>query len=343
LSSSSSALSILVFFVLLPYSKPASHPGLKFQLDYFLRAWLGGPWQGLALLVGVAAVMLLIQRNTICPQVRPALLMPGLFSLIFAGMLTLSRGGFGLEQADASRYITHTLMLGLSALLALALAGDSSRSGEVPLLGAFLVLITGMGSFPQRFSTQGNTYTQAWEQAQSWAEEKRERFVCHAQQSVLAKQGIQLQQPCQWIHPRQWMLTSYFEGRAPIRPMGWHRSLLQVRLANPSKTRSSPAIHFHIDKNRLESNNLEVSGWAFPRANPEDLLYVVADYGPRERWAVAVNQTRSDVQRAFSLNTSRLGFKASLPRISNGQPLQAVLIAGPNQSVQIWEDPSAND
>ncbi len=145
LVTASTAVAGLTWFVLLPYSKPAGHPEMSFQLDYFLRAWLGGPWQGLAVLAVMMAAVLLGRRQPIARSHWPALLMPGLLCVLLAGMITLSRAGFGVEQANSSRYISHNLMLGLTALLALALADDRSKRPSTPLLGGFLVLVTTLG------------------------------------------------------------------------------------------------------------------------------------------------------------------------------------------------------
>jgi hypothetical protein len=337
LVSGSTALAGLCFFVLLPYSKPAGHPELSFQLDYFLRAWLGGPWQGLALLSVVITAVLLGRRQAIARTAWPALLMPGLFSLLFAGMITLSRAGFGLEQANSSRYVSHSLMLGLSALLALALVDDRNRRGPTPLLGGFLVLIATLGSFPQGLHGSGLSYAGAWAEGRRWAQQKRTRFACNAQHAALAAHKIHLIEPCKEIHPRQRMVDRYFQNEWPVKPLRWHQELLRR-----SAVSKKGAILHQLDQSVVGANAVELRGWAFAKNDPDQPLYLLADYGSSEQLGLPINQTRRDVKRVHKLSTAAVGFATALPRRHNNKPLRAVLIGTPTQSVQIWQDPSAD-
>ena len=337
LVSGSTALAGLCFFVLLPYSKPAGHPELSFQLDYFLRAWLGGPWQGLALLCVVIAAVLLGRRQAIARTIWPALLMPGLFSLVFAGMITLSRAGFGLEQANSSRYVSHSLMLGLSALLALALVDDRGRRGPAPLLGGFLVLITGLGSFPQGLQAGGLSYSGAWAEGRRWAEQKRRRFICHAEQGALAAHNIRLIEPCKEIHPRQRVVDRYFQNEWPVKPLGWHQELLRG-----SAMSKRGDIAYQLDQAVADTKTVQLRGWSFVINDPGQPLYLLADYGTSEQLGLRINEPRRDVKRAHKLSTAAVGFNTALPRSHNNKPLRAVLIGTPTQSVQIWQDPSVD-
>jgi hypothetical protein len=337
LVSISTALAGLMFYALLPYTKPAGHPELIFQLDYFLRASLGGPWQGLAVLCVVIAAVLLGRRVAVAREHWPAVLMPGLFSLLFAGMITLSRAGFGLEQANSSRYVSHSLMLGLTALLSLALIDDQSRRRQTPLLGGFLVLLTTLGSFPQGLQAGGLSYSGAWGEGRRWAQQKRERFVCNAQQAALAAQNIRLLEPCQEVHPDQNKVNRYVQGASTVQPMGWHRQLLQ-RSATPT----SVVILQAIDQQALSAATLQLRGWAFVQSNPKQQLYLLADYGTAQQLALPIHQPRRDVKRAHKLPTKNVGFETTLPRSFEGKPLRVVRIGTPFRSVQIWEDPNVN-
>lgn len=338
LVTASTALAGLTFFVLLPYRKPAAHPELSFQLDYFMRAWLGGPWQGLAVLAVVIAAVLLGRRQPIAKSHWPALLMPGLFSVIFAGMITLSRAGFGVEQANASRYITHTLMLGLTALLALAISDDRSQRPTTPLLGGGLVLLSTLGSFPQSLQPGGLSYTGAWTQAKRSAEQNRHRFVCHADQAALVAQNIRLLKPCQEIYPHQRVVDRYFRNASPIQPMGWHLQLLTAQRPTPSGS-----IRFHLDQQNLSPTAVQLQGWAFQNSQKSQQLYLIADYGGSELLAVPVDQPREDVKRSVGSSSAQVGFNATFPRRQNGQPLRVVRVGTPNRAVQLWKDPSADD
>ena len=337
LVSTSSAIAGLSFFVLLPYSKPAGHPELSFQIDYFLRAWLGGPWQGLALLCVVIAAVLLGRRQLILRASWPALLLPGLFSILFAGMITLSRAGFGIEQANSSRYITHSLMLGLTALLALAMADDHSRRPATPLLGGFLALLTTIGSFPQGLQAGGLSYTGAWNEGRRWAEQKRKRFICHAEQANLSASNIRLQNPCNEIFPDQRVIDQYFQKALPVHPLGWHHQLL----INQTIPANGP-IRYNVDDQTFKPSSIQLKGWAFMKSKIREQLYLIADYGNQGQVAVPVNQPRRGVKRSLGLSTARVGFDATFPQSQNGQLLRAVRVGTPTQSVQIWQDPSAD-
>lgn len=335
--SSSTALSGLCFFVLLPYNKPSGHPELVFHLDYFLKSWLGGPWQGLALLCVVITAVLLGRRQAIAKQHWPAVLMPGLFSLLFAGMITLSRAGFGLEQANSSRYISHSLLLGLSALLALALADDQSQKPQTPLLGGFLVLLTTLGAFPQMLQGEGKSYTGTWDKGRRWTEQKRERFICNAQQAALSAQNIQLLETCEEVFPNQTMVDEYFQGGQAVQPMGWHRELLQ-----PASSTVTKKFVYHIDHEALNANTLQLHGWAFAQTDPNQRLYLLADYGTAQQRALPIDQPRRDVKRAHNLPIKTVGFHAAIPLVQEGKRLRIVRVGTPTQSVQIWQDHSAD-
>jgi hypothetical protein len=338
LVSSSTALAGLCFYVLLDYSKPAHHPELGFNLDYFLRAWLGGPWQGLAVLCVVITAVVLGRRQPIPKASWPALLMPGLFSLVFAGMITLSRSGFGVEQANSSRYISHSLLLGLTALMALALVDDRNRRSPTSLLGGFLVLITTVGSFPQGLQAGGLSYAGAWAEGQRWSEQNRQGFVCHALQAALSARQIHLIEPCKEIFPDRTLVTRYFQGGLSVQPLGWHQQLVN----NSTGTAGGPIRH-QLDQKSVSPTTLQLRGWAFHQSDPSQQLYLLADYGTAAQLGVPVNQPRPDVKRAHRLSTRKVGFDTTLSRNHEGKPLRAVRVGTPTKAVKIWEDPSADD
>jgi hypothetical protein len=337
LVSISTGLAGITFYGLLHYAKPSQHPELTFQLGYFLKASLGGPWQGLAVLCVVIAAVLLGRRQTIAREHWPSVLMPGLFSLLFAGMITLSRAGFGLEQANSSRYVSHSLMLGLSALLALALIDDQIRRRNAPLLGGFLVLLATLGSFPQAFQSGSLSYSGAWAEAQDFAEQHRESFACNAQQNLLKQKEIRLIEHCQKIFPNKNYVDQYFKGALDVKPIGWHHELQTSK-----EPRGAGAILHVIDDETLGSNSLRLRGWAFEQSNPRERLYIIANYGISPQLASPVNKNRSDVMHAYKLKRVSLGFDASFPLALEGRPLQNVRIGTPFRSVDIWENRPSN-
>lgn len=341
LVSGSTGLAILTFYKILPYSKPSAHPDLSFQLNYFLKSWLGGIWQGLALLfVGLVITTAIVSRGQIPPRSTwPAALMPGLFSLIFAGMVTLSRSGFGLDSANASRYVTHSLMLGLSALLVLALVDDQNHQywPRLPLLGSCLVLITTFGSFPQILSANGITYQEAWKRVKVGPEQKRKGLACHARQTIFEDKNIHLTEKCRGIFPDQAVINRYFQGNWPVQPMGWHKQLLE----EASIFRTGTIVH-KINYQSLKPAALKLQGWGFLKEAPDQELYLLARYNNSKQIAIPIKQKSKDVKQFYRLSNKRVGFNTAIPRSYKGNPLRSVRIGTPTQSVQIWQDPSAD-
>ncbi len=88
--------------------------------------------------------------------------------------------------------------------------GDAGRT--TPLLGGFLVLLTTLGSFPQGLQTNGLSYAGAWAEGKRWAEQKRQRFICHAEQAALREHNMRLLKPCKEIFPNQRVVDRYFKN-----------------------------------------------------------------------------------------------------------------------------------
>jgi len=335
LVSASSSLACFTFYVLVPYSKPSYHPDLMFRIGYFLRILLGGQWKGLGLLLMVVVVALMVRRRFIDRQYWPSVFMPGLFSLIFAGMTTLSRSGFGLGQANSSRYVSHSLMLGISALLALALIDDQNRNYTSPLLGSFLVLIITLGSFPQGFHPDGLSYAGGWAKARHLAHENRDALICNANRVVLASQNIRLLKPCKEVFPHQVVVDRYFQGHLPVKPLAWHQQIL----LGPSR----PTTFTHnTDQQVLSATTLRLRGWAFAQGNPGQRLYLLTDYGIAQTIALPIDHPRGDVKQDHKLPRADVGFDASIPRSLEGKPLRAVRIGTSTQSLRIWQSPSTD-
>jgi len=330
LVSFSAALSGFTYFVLLPYHKPAYHPDLNFKLDYFLRIWLGGQWQGLAILCVVITAVILVRQKPISRDSWPALLMPGLFSLLFSGMVTLSRSGFGLEQAGISRYVTHSLMMGLTAVMALALLDDQSLRKPTPLLGAFLVLLTTLGSFPG-----GLSYSGAWVEAKKLAGQHSYEFTCKMRQSSIATDNIKFLKSCSTSYPPQEIVNGYLKKELPVQPLGWHLELMRQPILNSS----SGHISYILDHQHLNPTTVQLKGWGFVPSNPGQQLYLSADYGIEEQLGFWLDQPRMDVKLAYNLPNEYVGFNTSVPQSYKGKNLHQILLRSSSQSVQIWKNP----
>ena len=124
----SSILSLLTFFYFLNYTKPGFHPSYIFDLKFFFGMLFGGIWHGLFILIIIAIISFFISRPIIHKDKLPILLLPTIFSAGFSFMTTLSRSDFGLRVAGSSRYTTHTLMMGLSAILLLGIIAESKKN-----------------------------------------------------------------------------------------------------------------------------------------------------------------------------------------------------------------------
>ena len=334
--SCSGLAAVMTFFIVLPYSKPNSHPEFTFNLLYFLRALSGGGWQGLGMLCFVVAIFLLARRRPIPRKYWSSLLMPGLFSLLFVSMITLSRAGFGLEQASVSRYTSHSMMLGLSALLAFAVVEDRNRLRPMSFLGAFLALIATVGSFPQNLQAEGLAYPEAWAKSRHWAEEKRSRFACHAEQYALKNKGINLLKPCKKIHPRQQIVDDYFEGRLSVQPTGWHGELLETPSHISVVSLNSEDIQYVLDKPVLSDKSIRLRGWAFLKPDPSSSLYLIIHYGNSSLLGQKINFAGEDISEAYVLRDQDLGFDIEAPLFSEGAKVHSVSIAGLGATVKVW-------
>lgn len=334
LVSFSTALSGLTYFILLPYHKPLIHPVINFNSDYFIRIWLAGQWPGLAVLCVVITAVILGRQKPIPRDSWQTLLMPGLFSLLFFGMVTLSRSGLGLETASASRYVTHTLMLGLTAVMALALLDDQSLRKPTPLLGAFLVLLTTLGSFPQSLQIGGLSYSGAWVEAKNVAGQHLNEFACKMRKASLAANNIRFLKTCSARYPPQDIVDSYFKKELPVQPLGWHQELLKQSMSNGSRGIMS----YMLDKQYQNPTTVQLEGWGFVPSNPGQQLYLSANYGKEEQLAFLVDQPRMDVKLFHNLPNEYVGFNALIPKSYKGKNLHEILLKGSSQSVQIWQE-----
>jgi hypothetical protein len=137
------------------YVKPTQHPDLLFFLkepataaaylftivgNILGRAVIPPVWTGALLLLGFLALngyWLSQAYRPIAQRMAPWIAL-GWFALLFALVTTLGRAGFGVEQANASRYVTVMVLL-VVAVLQLGRIILSHLRGASPLMGsAFL-------------------------------------------------------------------------------------------------------------------------------------------------------------------------------------------------------------
>lgn len=146
---------------LIGYSKPEGHPSLFFLLtnpfaglNYFL-SFIGSSLvldKQFAFLIGLSVIIyfVFLTRYFLKPlrskliSASPWLSL-GLYSLLFAGLTTVGRAGFGVEQAMASRYRTVTVLFIVATLQLGAIALNTSR--RKPGSGGLVTVRPKPGSF----------------------------------------------------------------------------------------------------------------------------------------------------------------------------------------------------
>ena len=240
-SSLSSALAIIVYFFILPYKKPANHPPLYFNIDYFATLLWGG-WPGLQILCLLLLVVIIIQaqilsdRREILPKsVAWSLSLPAWFALLFCFLNTLFRSGFGIEQATFSHYVTVTECFAVSAVLAAYWLYGLISSSNTSFLSrrlflfypAICVLLVTALSFPQVLTGRGMLYRQACGQLnrhRNWVESNFRRAA------LSVAKGVGL--PPQVLdEPSRKPALEYFSGRAQVPLYGWHKAPIEENKA----------------------------------------------------------------------------------------------------------------
>jgi len=125
-------VTLLIYFILLGYRKPSYHPKLAsspFQIiHYIFRMYgkslnpdlgkFGTDFVGFCILCTFLLFNYYLwhNRNSILfSKILPWICL-GWYSLLFSVMTAISRSGFGIEQAEASRYTTISLLLPLSLI-----------------------------------------------------------------------------------------------------------------------------------------------------------------------------------------------------------------------------------
>jgi hypothetical protein len=268
----SSAIASISYFFLLDYSRPwAQHHRYAFDPDFFLRVLFGGPWQGLAILVLMLSLFLireLSSHNAPRPtqEVIPAapgspktsklntalaLCTPAIFSISFCLMTTLSRSTVSINYADYSYYVTHSLMLAISLILlaglvnernACQLHGKSIPSVElIWLYPSIVVVFTTMLSFPQVITRNAPSFRQAWANANIHRERAQATVICFAARNSRATQPAKRSaKPCVGTDAERnaKVIDAYFQGRNPVAPIGWHKTLIDAETDPQKDTRS---------------------------------------------------------------------------------------------------------
>ncbi len=231
LSLSSSIFAATIYFWALHYVKPSHHPSIHFDIKFFAAELLGGNWTGLgAIIVGLSFYLAMNKSlHVFTKQLlvqSPYLLFPAIFSVSFVAMNTLSRSGFGLQQAYSSHYVSHTLMTAISLILATAYSIEKGASKYDSLScwtkKQFLLLSTFILFAEFLLSSHG--YLGEWQNGGQFYIKNYLSFRCEAAKSVYPELPFSMQSSCttdqKW--PEQAKRYDYHLGKLPIKPLGWH-------------------------------------------------------------------------------------------------------------------------
>jgi len=363
LISTSSALAL--YFIILPYEKPTIHPSLGFSIDYLSKILLGGPWQGLAILVFTfAAYIFVYQKNQ--KQLSPkqsttldiGILLPGIFAIIFGIMTTLSRSGFGTEQATSSRYLSHSLMLAISGALIVSKLIEENTTNTVnpgnkkylELFPAFAVTATTVFSFPQVLYGQLSTvmYGQALFKAKEFQETSQQEFTCRAASISLQKQMIKPTFACKGYLPTDPRISAkYFNDELQIKPWGWHKQVF-LDSKMDTNTRHKKLFTYSIDNNgepeimpatRTTDHNysgmFRLKGWAFVDIEPKAPIFLIAEYLKGDMKAYEVTINRADIASKYSTKNARIGFDVQIPIYNGNSALSRILLSSKYGSTQL--------
>jgi hypothetical protein len=236
----------ITYFKILNYKDPYPDNKLYFDPDFFSRLLLGGPWQGLAFIVIslgiIVAFGMTIKSNAFNEQLKssrlfPILMLPGVFTVIFSAMTTLGRsavgGGYhrlaGFYYYNLPYYVTHTLLLGVSMVMCATVFSENSHISSsksflnpepwrLVLYPSIVVILATAFSFPQLITRQSTLFRETWSLTSRERSAIENRFRCYA------AQGKNPAKKC----PVVFHNPLYFQGKSGIKPIGWHKKLLNL-------------------------------------------------------------------------------------------------------------------
>ena len=355
---------LIIYFIVLPYKKPIIHPPLAFNFDYLSKIIFGGPWQGMAILIIIFAIYILSRPKSWQAittkdgqSINIGLLVPGLFAGIFAIITTISRSGFGIEQASSSRYVSHSLMLAISAVLItsnlidqnIAKSPNGKDYNYSELLPAVAVTATTIFSFPQILYSQFPTdlYRQAFTKAEEFQRKSIESFKCPAIAIALQQSKIKPSSDCKELLPVNPSIPfQYFNGKLQLKPLGWHNRLVADSKINVNKIKKNVFIYsidqLKQDKDQrliisgdLKSRDLHIKGWAFLKTDSKLKIFLIAEYLNGTKQAYSVDLKREDVNTLYNLKDSLVGFDDQIPIYNGKSALSRILLASKYGSTEL--------
>ena len=328
----SSFFSLLTFFYFLNYSKPGFHPSYSFNLKFFFGILFGGIWHGLFILIIIAIFSYFISRPTIHKDKLATLLLPSIFSASFAFMTTLSRSEFGLRVAGSSRYTTHTLMIGLSAILLLSIIAESRKNKIYkPIIGISTLLIT-LGAFPQSLmfkNFRGDSFIRLWDKMYSLSSKNRQDFLCISDKIAFKKKGIDIL--CNSSPHHKDLAPAYLKNELIVKPQGWHKLQTLEELHNK---KNQIKIYYKFNKiNFNPQKGLQISGWVTGKSNNRlnEKIYLVANYYDSKKIFFLASHKNIDGK----INNN---FYKFFPNKYQSKQLKNITIETRNSSEKIWEN-----
>ena len=362
-NATSTSAALIIYFIALPYKKPLHHPPISFDFDYLSKILFGGPWQGLAILIFIFTIYILLSpkpwealKAKYSSKANCDLLLPGIFTAIFAIMTTLSRSGFGIAQASSSRYVSHSLMLAISGVLIISNLIDKDITDKEnrknyaykELFPAFAVTATTIFSFPQliyQFPT--DLYIQTFAKAAEFQKKSLRLFKCPAISIALMQSQIQPTFDCKELLPMDPSIPfQYLNGKLPLKPLGWHKSLVGESKLNTNLIRNNLFIYAIDQQNQAEVNKatiskplnskiLDMKGWAFLSNDHNSNIFIIAEYPNGTKQAYPVNLNREDVNTLYNLKDSLVGFEAQIPIYNGNSALSRILLASKYGSTEL--------
>ena len=328
ISSFSSAIAIYTTVSILNYEKPEYHPEYTFNIEYFVNLFSGGNWEGLIIIVLAASLALIkypkiLQKNNI-----PTILLPVLFSVLFSIMTTISRSNFGPEQANSSRYVTHSSLTGLSCLLLITIFFINTNKKYLASIIPGLAIIIAVSLPINIFTGHSLSFNKAFAKGKSSTERNRLDFICLAKQSSFKQANIDLQ--CNKV-PAGSLATPYFNGELATKPLGWHKNItlpLSSFATNHAKNFEDESIEFHVDNINIEGNKIFTQGWAYNSRSESGLspLYLVAKYANSKQIAVQIDSERPDIKKVFDLKSDKHGWATYFPKKINNADIESLHI-----------------
>ena len=333
----SSCTALFTYFYLLNYVKPGYHPDFTFNFKFFFALLFGGIWHGLFVLILISIICYSITRPVIPKDRIPTLIFPGIFSMAFTGMTTLSRSDFGLYMAASSRYTTHSLMLGLSAILLLGLIAEIKEDrGFHPIIGFSTLLIT-LGAFPQIHLFQnfrGDSFFKMWEKMDNFTYTNKEHFLCMADKNNFKEKNIDL--TCDDAPHHKDLAPAYFRNDLKVKPIGWH--YLQTSESR-NNIKNNIQINYSVEEFYKNNEEIKIKGYIFATSltRGKERFLIFANYGSNKKRLINLKK-REDVKVYWKLKdkNTNYGFEEFLPLNIKGDLLESIEVVSRNSSEKIW-------